>query len=138
MQIVTPLAIALGREIDTATWGVYYAGLRDTPEPILRATVEAMATNPDGRKWFPTLPEMKAAVRDEQRRVLAAHPYEGCIDCQDSRGLIEVTGDDGIKRAQPCPCKARWRTKLVELGVGTSERIALPAARHWTDPESAA
>ena len=68
---------------------------------------------------------VKSALAEAERLALmAAHPYEGCVECEHSRGWRPVG-----RSVERCPCYERHQVKLAQLGVG-SQPLALPAGRH--------
>lgn len=102
----------------------YHSGLKDVSIPLLNAAVrKAIQT----RQFFPKVSEIRHDAETCRRELIAAHPYEGCLECADKRGWCELT-IDGVKRMARCPCTRRYITLLAGLGVST-EPLALPAGR---------
>lgn len=99
----------------------YEDGLKDVPVPLLNAAVRLAI---ETRAFFPKVAELKRDAETCRQQLVAAHPYAGCIDCEDSKGWIDVQMADGV-RAKRCPCFQRHQAKLASLGV-TSTPLALP------------
>jgi hypothetical protein len=131
VEILNPLALAMRVEIDKPTWAAYYGLLKDVPAHMLFAAVETMAREP--REFFPRANELRAAAERQRRAYLAAHPYEGCAECEDQRGYRNVLVAGQLPMVEPCPCKASWRARL-EM-VGAAEPIAMLAGEDAADSE---
>jgi hypothetical protein len=60
-----------------------------------------------------------------RKALLAAHPYDGCAECEGQLGWRTIiTGN--VQKVERCPCRERWAAKLAELGVGAAP-LSLPA-----------
>lgn len=112
--ILTPLALAMRADMDVATYRAYHRALQDIPAPLFAVAVDGYAQSTEG--WFPKAPDLRAACERQRRALLAAHPYEGCADCEHSRGWTTVFVD-GVPRAAVCACRGRHRAKLEALGL---------------------
>ena len=118
-----PLAQALRTDIDAPTWTAYYRALRDVPASLLESVVEDYFRQP--LVFFPKATEIRAACEKHRRAVLALNPYEGCVECEHSRGFRQVTSSSGQVTVEPCPCRGRHRARLEALGVADA-LVALP------------
>ncbi len=113
--LLTPFAVGIGAAVDTAMFNAYARVLKDVTPPLLARALELYEN--EGVRFLPGAPEMKAKCEIARRQLLAVHPYEGCADCEQSKGFIDVKVD-GKWYSQPCPCKARHAAKLARLGIG--------------------
>ncbi len=118
---LNPLALAMRAELDKPSWSAYYAALKDIPAPLFAAAVQTLTAQ--ALTYFPKAGELRAACERQRRAVLAAHPYDGCVECEDQRGYRTVINGSGQKTVEPCPCKRRWQQRIAELGA--VEPIAL-------------
>jgi len=125
IDALLPLALTVKGDWDVANQVAYARALAGVSVPLLYRAVDLMMQNPE-MVWMPSVPEIRGYVERAEREVRAAHPYEGCVDCEDSRGWVTVKDVAGVPRQTPCPCRRRHRAKLAELGVGP-ERKQLPA-----------
>jgi hypothetical protein len=117
VAILTPLTLAMRAELDGAGWTAYYRAFSDVPPALLSQVIERMLREP--LSFFPKAGELRAECEKQRRAILAIHPYEGCVECEHSKGFREVIGASGQTTVEPCPCKARHRERLEGLGVGT-------------------
>ncbi len=109
--IIAELAAAMGKPLDQVTLGAYFKVLKDVPVGLFQAASEQMMRS--SREFFPKAGELLAACELYRRQFIAAHPYQGCIDCEHSRGWIELEG-----RMHRCGCWTRHRAQLETWGVG--------------------
>lgn len=130
VETLGPLVLAMRADFDKPTWTAYYQALENIPAPLFREAV-ATAMQQD-REFFPKANELRALAERARQTFIAAHPYEGCWECEHSKGW-RPTLVDGVARVERCPCLEQHRMKLAALGVVT-EPLALPAAR---EPELA-
>ena len=126
--LLDPLVLALRADFDLPTWHVYFRALEDVPVPLLASAVERAAKT---ATFMPKPGELRTMAEQGRQALLAAHPYDGCCDCEDSRGWRTVTHPDGAK-VERCACWSRHLQKIAALGVG-SEPLALPEARYWSE-----
>lgn len=130
VAILSPLVLAMRADFDTPTWAAYFQALQDVPARLLQATVDAMLR--EARAFFPKAGELRAGAERARQALIAAHPYDGCIECEYSKGWrpVLVAGQATVER---CPCRQRHLEKLADLGVG-DQPLALPPARFsdWT------
>lgn len=131
VELLGPLVLSMRADFDKPTWTAYYQALENVPAPLFRAAVEAVRHQ--DREFFPKANELRGLAERARQTVIAAHPYEGCGDCEHSKGWRPILVD-GVPRVQRCPCLERHRQRLVTLGV-SDQPVALPAAR---EPEPAA
>lgn len=107
---------------------VYEDGLKDVPLPLLQAAVrKAIAT----RTFFPKVAELRADAEACRHELIAAHPWQACVDCEDHPKWQAITGRSGETRLTRCGCWLRHQLKLAQLGV-TTQPLALPAAREMS------
>ena len=97
------------------TQRAYHRLLKDVPAPLLVAGVDAFLET--GPRFMPTAPELQVAAEKARRALLAAHPYDGCVECEGQRGFRTVIAEGGQPVVSPCPCKARHQQKLARLGL---------------------
>ena len=132
--IVAPLARALRTDMDAPSWTAYYRALGDVPPGVLAPVVDRLLREP--LRFFPKAGELRAACEVHRRALLAEHPYEGCVDCEHSRGWCEIAiGTSGQTTVVPCPCRQRYREQLDALGLG-GPLAQLPAAGADDDDEA--
>lgn len=122
--LLTPLALACKTEMDAPTYRAYHKVLKDVPARLAEAGIEQLTQTglPYG---MPTAPAIRAAAEQARKAFIAAHPWEACIDCEETPGWCAVI-IDGVTRMQRCRCKDRYQAQLAEQGV-TSSTLALPA-----------
>lgn len=101
----------------------YHRSLSDVPLPLLNAAVRRAIT---ARTWFPKVAELRADAEACRRELIQAHPYEGCCECEDSRGWRAVHYGTHIAVEQ-CPCRRRHQELMASFGA-TSTPLALPEA----------
>lgn len=116
-ELLTPLAIAMRVQMDVPTYRAYHAILKEVPAGVAAAAVSALTL--EGMRFFPSASEILLASEKARRRQLAAHPWEGCVECEDQRGYRTLTLAAGQKTVQPCPCKARHQAMLESHGLLT-------------------
>jgi hypothetical protein len=128
--ILKPLVIALGAAFDLPTWTLYARALEDVPPALLEAAVAraARSTDAQGRQWMPKPGELRQWAEEARLALVAAHPFAPCSGCS-TNGWTQAGGGVYVKR---CPCWTAHQERLAALGVGP-ERLALPAARDWTE-----
>lgn len=118
-----PLAVQLGAVWDLPTWKLYHRAVERIPLPLYIAAVQQAA---ETRTKMPSAAQMRDLAEGTRQALLAANPYTGCVDCEQQRGWVtRIDVENGQLTVSRCPCKARYDTKLAELGVTTP--IALPA-----------
>lgn len=122
--LTMPLAVQLGAQWDAPTWRMYFKAVEKIPTPLYVAALQKAA---ETRSTFPAAARMREMAEGERQALLAAHPYDGCIDCEHSKGWRTVTHPDGVK-VERCQCRQRHLDRLAQLGVGDAP-LALPAAR---------
>jgi hypothetical protein len=122
--MLDPLVLALRADFDLPTWTVYFRALEDVSPGLLAAAVAQAART---ATFMPKPGELRTLCEKARQELLQAHPYTGCIDCEDSRGFQTITRQ-GVSFVQPCPCRERYRAKLAQMGVSATP-LALPAAR---------
>jgi hypothetical protein len=121
--LLGPLVLVSRADFDEPTWTAYYRTLEDVPAALLGAAVDRALKSPSA--WMPKPGELRAAAEDARLALRAAHPHEGCIECEDSRGWRTVTYPDGAK-VERCPCWRRHQERLAALGI-SGQPLALPA-----------
>lgn len=75
----------------------------------------------DTEEWFPTVAELLEACEQVRLEMRGALSYDGCADCETSKGWISIGRD--VRR---CPCWGRHQAKVAALGAG-DQPLALPA-----------
>lgn len=123
--IFTPYLVAMQARdrFDAPTNRAYFRVLQDVPAPLFEAAIERLMG--ESRTFIPKAGEIKALCDQERRAIIAAHPHEGCVDCESSRGWREVR-INGAAYVERCPCWSRHWEKLSALGV-PARPLALPA-----------
>lgn len=116
-ELLTPLAIAMRVQLDVPTFRAYHGVLKDVPLGVAADAMNVLTR--EGLRFFPGAPEILLASETARRRLLAAHPWDGCIECEDQRGYRTLIGASGQKTVQPCPCKARHQAMLESRGLLT-------------------
>lgn len=114
VAILTPLVLAMRAEFDQPTWGAYHRALQDVPESVLALAVDSAMREP--REFFPKAGELRAMCERQRRYLLAANRYEGCVDCEDSKGW-RATLIAGVPKVEKCPCSERYKAKLETMGL---------------------
>ncbi len=120
VAILTPLALAMRVDLDAPTYRAYHQQLEKVPAPLAQAAIADLSDA--GMRFLPTAPEIKQASERKRRQLLAAHPYDGCAECEDHRGFRYVLGGNGQPVVEKCPCKARWQHQIA--GIGALEPLA--------------
>lgn len=123
-KLITPLAVQLGAEYDLPTWRLFHRSVQEIPIPLFAAAIEEAGKT---RSKMPSAAQLRDLAEASRQALIAAHPYDGCIDCEDSKGWLTVTVD-GVQRMQRCPCRHRYQARLEGLGV-TCQPLSLPAGR---------
>jgi hypothetical protein len=113
--ILTPLALALRAEMDVPTYRAYHRMLKDVPVVLADAALTELGTS--GLRFMPSAPEILAASERVRRRLLAAHPYEGCAECEHQRGYRSILLEGRQKTVEECPCKGRHLERLAGMGI---------------------
>lgn len=121
--VLSPLVLAMRAEFDAPTWTAYYQALEDVPVGVLQLSVQTLMREP--LAFFPKAGEFRAMAEKQRRVLLAAYPYDGCVECEGQRGFRTVLGTEGQKTVEACPCKARHRQHLERLGLA-APLVALP------------
>lgn len=119
------LAEAFGEQrLTPVRIGTYRESLADIPLPLLQETVRRAVKT---RTWFPKVSELRQDAEVCRLELIAAHPYDGCVNCEDHRGWAprEI---DGVTRMVRCSCWRAHKELLAGFGIGT-EPLALPAGR---------
>ena len=130
-RLTMPLAVQLGAEWDAPTWRLYHRAVEKIPLALYAAAIQAAT---ETRTKMPSAAQLRELAEAQRQQILAAHPYTGCIECEDQRGWRTVTHPDGA-RVERCPCFRRHQDRLATLGVGPAP-LALPApVRDWTAVE---
>jgi hypothetical protein len=133
--ILAPLALALRTDIDDPTFRVYHQDLRDLPGPLLQAAAHVARRDPE-RKFFPTVPELRALCQQCRVAILEAHPYRPG-ECCNGTGWLE-SEPNGVTFAKRCDCWRRWVNEVNELQSGRRvERAQLPAGEVLVGPAAA-
>lgn len=115
VALLTPLALAMRAEMDKPTYRAYHALLKDVPVQLGQAAIEDLQAS--GLRFFPAATEIQTAAEKARRRLLALNPYDGCAECEDQPGYRTMRIEGQQKTVEPCPCKARHRVRLADLGV---------------------
>ena len=137
--IVAPVAFAYRVDADDVTFRAYHRVLKDVPPGLLEAGILLLVDA--GQRFFPTAVELQQGAELARRHLVAAHPYDGCSECEDQRGYRSILGAHGQKTVEPCPCKARHAARLEQLGLraavarvpseaGPGEDTVYPALAH--------
>lgn len=113
--VLIPVALAFRAEFDPPTRKAYQRVLRDVPATLVAVALEDLIDA--GARFFPSAPEILSASELARRRLLAAHPYDGCVDCELQKGFRTIQRPGEQKTVEPCPCKARHQAKLARLGL---------------------
>lgn len=121
--ILAPLATMLHADMDAPMFRAYFRALEDVPTHLLAAAVERAAKS---ARFMPKPGELRQYAEDARKALIAAHPYDGCCECDGHKGWRPVLVD-GVQRVERCPCWGRHQEKLARLGVGSTP-LALPAA----------
>lgn len=114
--IVSPLALAMRTELDRPTLAAYFRTLEDVSAPLFAAAVERLSKSK--LEFFPKAGELRAAAEGERKKLLEAHPFEACVECEDQPGWREVKDANGVARLQRCPCRESYLARLDALGAG--------------------
>lgn len=109
--VLAPFVLELRGDFDDPTFRAYHRRLQDVPPRLLEAAVATLGAT--GLRFVPTAPELLAACEAARRAYVAANPYVGCPDCQESQGWR--LGADG--RARRCPCVAAYQDRLARAGM---------------------
>lgn len=131
VALLTPLALALRTDLDAPTFRAYHKHLADVPVGLADAALTDLSAG--GLRFMPTAPEIKHAAERKRRQLVATHPYDGCIECEDQKGYRTVLGADGQKTVQPCPCKRRYLEQLDRGGL--RQPLAVLPAEGWAGDE---
>jgi hypothetical protein len=124
-QIVSPLAFAMGRDLDEPTWAVYYATLKDLPPAMLRlAVAEASKTS----RFMPRPAELRELVDRVEQALQQAFPYCGCAECGDQKGWLTLEKPDGRRYVQRCGCFDEYRKHLQDFAARCPAVALLPLA----------
>jgi hypothetical protein len=115
-QRAMPLAVQLGAEWDLPTWKMYHRAAQSMPMGLFEVALQRVA---ETRTKFPSVAQLRELAEQHRRALLAAHPYEGCAECEGQRGFRTVISETGQKTVERCPCKARHAEKLERLGAGS-------------------
>lgn len=124
------LAEAFGeKHLTPARIEAYHRSLSDVPLPLLNAAVRRAIT---ARTWFPKVAELRADAEACRRELIAAHPYDGCCECESQKGWRTVfrqkAGDlTANVTVERCPCHRRHQELMASFGA-TRTPLALPEA----------
>lgn len=134
------LAVSLRQPVDAVQARAYVKGLSKVQADVITAAVDTLiaqlATQPVGKRYFPTVPDWLAACAEivRQRRAVARQRALAmraeCAQC-DGTGWATVQDDDDHERAKPCWCVVRGN----ELMAAAGQPIALPPARETNGDE---
>lgn len=115
VAILEPLALAMRADMDAPAWGAYYRAFADVPAALLSRVVDRLIREP--LQFFPKAGELRAECEKQRRAVLALHPYEGCPDCEHSKGWRQrrLPGQQAV--VERCPCQGHHRERLAAMGV---------------------
>jgi hypothetical protein len=114
--ILEPFRLAMRADLDAPTLSAYFRVLESIPAVLFEAAINDYLSQP--LEFFPKAPEMRAACELQRRRQLALMPaYDGCIDCEDTKGWRTVKGADGYERLERCPCRGRYQERLADRGL---------------------
>jgi hypothetical protein len=120
VAVLTPLALALRVDLDVPTFKAYHKQLEKVAVQLVDGALTDLSES--GLRFMPTAFEIKNAAEKKRRQLLAAHPYDGCADCDGHLGFRHIIGGNGQPVVEKCPCKARWQQRLA--GMGALEPIA--------------
>jgi hypothetical protein len=96
-------------------WLAYFEALRDIPLHLLAQTVATMMR--EQRQYRFRTGDVRAAAERVRLALMAAHPYQPCVGCRDSRGFVETVDDKGVTRLARCACFQAHQQAIAELGV---------------------
>lgn len=113
--LLTPLALALGRDVDGPTFRAYHKRLEDVPVRLAELAIVQL-DHEGALRFLPSAPEIRAASEKVRRQQLALHPYDGCAECEMQPGWRNVITERG-SAVEKCPCKGRHQEKLASLGL---------------------
>lgn len=133
VALLTPIALAYRADMDGPTFRAYHRVLKDVPVALAVAALEALESN--GSPFMPNAPMILAASETSRRQLLAAHPYDGCADCEGQRGYRTVITAGRQNTVERCPCRARHEAKLASLGL--REPLALLPGESGPEGETA-
>lgn len=119
VALLSPLALALQKDMDAPTFRAYHQQLKRVPAALVDAALTELSDG--GIVFMPTAPEIKQAAEKKRRQLLAANPFEPCVECEESPGLRPVMGEAGRQiTVERCPCKGRYLARLERLGLRES------------------
>ena len=122
---IAMLVEAFGLKDFTATRvRVYDKALEAVPVQLLEPMAQRAIQT---RSFFPKPSELLADAEAVRVELLAANPYDGCEECEHSRGWRSVV-IDGVPRVQRCDCWQWYQARIANLGL-SGEPLALPPAR---------
>lgn len=123
-KLLTPVALAVGHELDDADFRAYFHSLRDVPVPFLAVACDRAMKTPRGayESKFPTAPKLREWAEVARQAASRAQPYVPCVACEDTCGWVPLP--DG--RVTRCRCWYAHQAKLASGGLVTP--LALPAA----------
>ena len=132
-RVTMPLAVLLGAEWDAPTWKLYHRAVESVPLPLYVAAVAQAAETRTSK--MPTAGAIRELAEGQRQAFLTAHPYDGCIDCEHSKGWREITDRRGDKRMERCPCFTRHQQRLEQMGVTPARvALALPEPERMIEP----
>lgn len=129
-HLTMPLAVQLGAEWDQPTWRLFYRAVEKVPIALYQSAIGRAA---EGRSKMPSAAQLRELAEGERQALIAANPYDGCLECEHQRGWRPTLADP--RRVERCPCFERHQQRLHALGVG-SQPLALPEPdRNWTEAQ---
>ena len=127
--LLTPVAVALGVQVDAPTFRAYHRALQDVPVGLLQAACDYALRAPRvpyEPRW-PTAPTFRQWAEHARQVWLKANPWTACEACDTNGGFIEARDERGVPRLARCAC---WRAHQQRIAsAGMSEPLALPPAR---------
>ena len=116
---LTGLAFEFGQALDETAYRAYHRALGGIHYGVFTEACRQVALTPRGQYMarFPPPVELRVAAEKARRQMLALVPYDGCSDCEHSKGWRTVIGKDGRDAVEVCPCRARHREMLADRGL---------------------
>lgn len=111
------------RDMTSAKVKIYDQALQKVPHLCLEPMTQRAITT---RSWFPKVAELLEDAEYARLELIRTLGDFGCASCEDHKGWIAMTQDDGTTRMERCGCWKRLQEKRLALDVGT-EPLALPA-----------
>jgi hypothetical protein len=140
IQLAT-LAEAFGEQkLTPVRIEAYHRGLQDVPIPLLTQVVDRLiqTVGSESFRWtaLPAVADIRQAAETIRREELRRHPYQGCLECDQQKGWIEVKDDHGVLRARRCRCWQGHQEKLERLGLSAKPIAQIEAAGEELEPPS--